>query len=208
MARSWRSAISEEEDGQQTGRREREDAKTTCTYCGLALAELTAGSGDIHRRIPVQCPHGGFVHASCMLERADRLARGHIDTRSCVACSSEWAGGRQPPHSEELANNSGLPTNESGQRWASLRSTVQSADLLQRDVPGPGPASYLTTGIYSSCELMVRAHGRSPTSSFLLLFSDALGLPQEAYLEFLRSREWEVAVDRCCTLFVAFGIRS
>ena len=57
---------------------------------------------------------------------------------------------------------------------------------------------------------MVRAHGRSPTSSFLLcsLFSDALGLLQEAYLDFPRSREWEVAVDRYRTLFVAFGSRS
>ena len=83
-------------------------------------------------------------------------------------------------------------------------------DPLQRDVPGPGPASYLTTGVYSSFELMIRAHGRSPTSSFLLccLFSDALGLPQAAYLDFPRSREWEVAVDRYRTLFVAFGIRS
>ena len=174
----------------------REEAETACTYCGLALAELTAGSGNIHMRVPVPCPHGGFVHSSCMLERADRLARGHIDPRSCVACRSEWAGGRRPPHPAELA--SGLPMNESGERWAALRNTMQFADLLQRDVPGPGPASYLTTGVYSSFELMVRAHGRSPTSSFLLcsLFSDALGLPQAAYLDFPRSREWAVAVGR------------
>ena len=93
LARSWRFAIPEEED-QQTGRWEREEAETTCTYCRLALAELTAGSGNIHRRIPVPCPHGGFVHSSCMLEQADRLARGYIDPSSCVACCSEWAGGR------------------------------------------------------------------------------------------------------------------
>ena len=145
-----------------------------------------------------------------MLERADRLARGHIDPRSCVACSSEWVGGRRPPHPAELASNSGLPSNESGQRWAAPSSAVQFADLIQRDVPGPGPASYLTTGVYSSFDLMVRAHRRRPTSSFLLcsLFSDAQGLPQGAYLDFSRSREWEVAVDRYRTLFVAFGIRS
>ena len=130
--------------------------------------------------------------------------------RSYVACISEWAGGRRHPHRAELACSSGLPTNESGQRWAALRSTVQFADLLQRDVSGPGPASSLTTGIYSSFELMVRAHGSSTTSSVLLcsLISDALGMPQEAYLDFPRSREWEVAVDRYRTLFVAFGIRS
>ena len=67
---------------------------------------------------------------------------------------------------------------------------VQFADLLQRSFPGPGPASYSTTGVYSLFELMVRAHGRSPTSPFLLcsLFSDALGLLQGAYLDFPRSR--------------------
>ena len=57
---------------------------------------------------------------------------------------------------------------------------------------------------------MVRAHGRSSSSSFLLCsrFSDALGLPQEASLDFPSSKEWEVNVDRYRTLFVAFGIRS
>ena len=145
------------------------------------------------------------MHSSCMLERADGLVRGHIDPRSCVACSSEWARGRRPPHPAELASSSGLPTSELGERWAASRSIIQFADLLQRHVPGPGPASYLTTGVYSCFELKVRAHGRSPTSSFLLrsLFSDALGLPQAAYLDFPRSREWEVAIDRYRTLIVA-----
>ena len=176
----------------------------------MACQPTSQGKGDNHRRVPVQCPHGGFVHSSCMLERVDRLARGHIDLKSSAACSSEWAGGRRPPYPTELASSSGLPTNESGQRWAALRSTIQSADLLQRDVPGPGPASYLTAGVYSSFELMVCAHGRNPTSSFLLcsLFSDVLGLPQEGYLDSPLSREWEVAVDLYRTLFAAFGIRS
>ena len=58
------------------------------------------------------------------------------------------------------------------------------AQLLQ-------PASYVTTDSHETFELMVRTHGRSPTSSFLLcsLFSDALSLPQRAYLDFLRPRE-------------------
>ena len=74
----------------------------------------------------------------------------------------------------------------------------------------PGPASYLTTSVYDSFELMVRSQGRSPTSSFLLysLFGDALGLPQAPYLVFPRSRQWEVAVGRYRALFAAFGIRS
>ena len=80
---------------------------------------------------------------------------------------------------------------EPGGRWAALRSAILFADLLQRGAPGPASDSYLATGVYSSFELMVRAHGRSPTLSYLLcsLFSDALGLPQGAYLDFPRSRE-------------------
>ena len=140
-------------------------------------------------RVPVPCPHGGFVHVCCMLERAEHLAKGHVDPRSFAACRSEWAGGNRPPHPAELAR--GLPMTESGGMWAALTSTIQFADLLQRGAPGPGSDSYLTTGAYSSFELMVRTHGRSPTSSYLLcsLSSDALGLPQGAYLDFPRSRE-------------------
>ena len=98
----------------------------------------------------------------------------------------------------------------SGGKGPALRNTMQFADLLQRDVPGPGPASYLATGVYNSFELMLRAHRRNPTSSFFLhsLLSDALGLRQAAYLDFPRSREWNVAVGRYGALFAAFGIRS
>ena len=99
---------------------------------------------------------------------------------------------------------------ESGGRWAALKNATQFANLLQRDVPRPGPTSYLTTGVYDSFKLMVHSQGRSPISSFLWcsMFSDALGLPQAAYLDFPRSSEWEVAVDRYRALFAAFGIRS
>ena len=92
---------------------------------------------------------------------------------------------------------------ESGGRWAALRNTMQCADLLQRDVPGPGPASYLTTGVHGSFEFMVRSQWRIQTFSFLLcsLLSDALGLPQATYLDFPRSRELEVAVGRYRALF-------
>ena len=117
------------------------------------------------------------MHVSCMLERADRLAKGYTDPRSCVACSLEGAGRRRPPLPADLAR--GLSISESEGRWAALRNIMQFADLLQRDVPGPGPASYLTTGVYDSFELMIRSQGRTPTLSFLLcsLFSDAMGLP-------------------------------
>ena len=82
------------------------------------------------------------------------------------------------------------------------------ADLLLRDVPGPGPALRLTTGVFNSFELILRADGRSPTSSFLLcsLFSYALGLPQAACVEIPCSREREEAVGRYRTLFAAFEI--
>ena len=140
---------------------------------------------------------GLYTPAACW---NDRIAsrEGIMDPRSCVACSSECAGGRRPPHREELASICGLPTNEPGQGWAALRSTVQFADLLQRNVPGPGPTSYLS---HNRRLQLFRAHGTCPreepnSSSFLLCspFCDALGLPQEAYLDFPRSREWEVAV--------------
>ena len=86
---------------------------------------------------------------------------------------------------------------------------MQFADLLQRGVPGPVPASSLTAGVYSSFELMVRAHGRRPTSSFLLcsLLSNGLGLPQRAYIDFPRTKEWEARAGRYRALFAAFGIQ-
>ena len=62
---------------------------------------------------------------------------------------------------------------------------MKFADVLQRHVPGPGPASYLTTGVHRSFELMVNVHGGDLASSFLLcsLFRNTLGLPRAAYLD-------------------------
>ena len=56
---------------------------------------------------------------------------------------------------------------------------------------------------------MARAHGRSPTSPFLLcsLFGDVLRLPQGACLDFPRPRDWETAAGRSRALFVAVGTR-
>ena len=55
----------------------------------------------------------------------------------------------------------------------------------------------------------MRTHGSSPASSFLLrsLFGDALGLPQGAYLDFPRPREWRAAVGHYREIFAAYGIR-
>lgn len=100
--------------------------------------------------------------------------------------------------------------NEPGGRWAVLRVTMKCADLLQQDIPGPGPNSYLTTGVFRSFELMIHAHGRIPSSAFLVcsLFSNALGLPQGAYLDFPRLNEWEAAAGRYRGLFTASGVIS
>ena len=91
-----------------------------------------------------------------------------------------------------------------------MESTLQFAELLQEGVPRLDPASYMTISSHDTLELMARAHGRSPTSSFLLcsLFSDALRLPSQAHLDFPRSRGWKAAVSRCRALFTAFEIRS
>ena len=71
------------------------------------------------------------------------------------------------------------------------------------------PASYVTTGSHDTFEEMVRTHGSSPTSSFLLCspFGDALGLPQGAYLDFPRPREWRAAASHYREIFAAYGIR-
>ena len=80
---------------------------------------------------------------------------------------------------------------------------------VQRHTSGLESASYVTTGIYGRFELMLPAHGRSPTSSFLLcsLFCDVLDLPQGAYLDFPSPREWEMAAGRYRTLLAAYVIQ-
>ena len=142
-----------------------------------------------------------------MWDRAERQANGHADPPPCATCRSEWPVRSRPPHPAELAQ--GLLRFQSGERWPAAGSTLRFAELLQEGAPRLDPASYVTTGSHDTFELMVRAHARSSTSSFLLcsLFSDALGLPSQAYLHFPRAREWEAAVSRYHTLFTAFEIR-
>ena len=65
------------------------EVEASCTYCGRARDDSKGGAGDNHMRVPIPCPHGGYVHVCCMLERAEHLARGHADPRFCVAYRSE-----------------------------------------------------------------------------------------------------------------------
>ena len=141
------------------------------------------------------------MHARCMLDQADRIARRHADPRLCVACQSAWPEGSRPPNLEELAR--GLPMTEQARRWAAVRIALQFAALLQRGDFGTEPASYVTTGVHNTFEAMVSALGRSPISSFMMcsLFSDTLDLLQEAYLDFPPTREWEAAAAHYRTLF-------
>ena len=67
----------------------------------------------------------------------------------------------------------------------------------------------MTTAVHTAFELMGSAFGRSPISSFVMcsLFGNALELPQEACLDFPRTREWKAAAAHYRTLFIAYGIR-
>ena len=96
------------------------------------------------------------------------------------------------PNPAELAEDLLRP--RPGRGWSAVRGALQFAELLEEDDPRVVPASCVTTGPHPTFEHMVRTHGRSPNTSLLLcsLFSDALGLPQEAYLDVPRTREREV----------------
>ena len=125
-----------------------EDADESRTYCGRALDDSAGVSEDNHVQVPLPCAHGGLVHARWMLDCVEHLARGRADPKPCVAPHSAWPGGNRSPHPAALAR--GLPMSGHGERWAVVRSALQFAPLFQRGVPGPGPASYATTGVYST----------------------------------------------------------
>ena len=63
-------------------------------------------------RVPAPYPHGGFVYVHYMLIQADRLARGHVNPRSCIVCHCEWVRGSRSRNYVELAR--GLLTTELG----------------------------------------------------------------------------------------------
>ena len=121
LERSWRSAISEEEKeaanpDQHRERRAREEAETACTYCELALEDVAEGSGDNHR-VSVPCPHGGFVHVSCMLERAIASREG-IWTRGPASRVAASGQGEDDPLTRRslLEACQGLSLGEGGRR--------------------------------------------------------------------------------------------
>ena len=106
------------------------------------------------------------MHVRYMMDRAEHLARRRADPRPCVACRLARPGGNRSPHPAALARR--LPMAGFGERWAVVRSALQFTVLFQRGVPGLEPASYETTGVHSTFQLTVRAHGRSP--NFLVFF--------------------------------------
>ena len=68
-------------------------------------------------------------------------------------------------------------------------------------------------GSFDSFDAMVRANGRSPTASWLLvtLFCDVFGMEERAYMSFPRDRNegngWDQMVQRYRSAFYAEGIR-
>lgn len=66
------------------------------------------------------------------------------------------------------------------------------------------------TGVHNTFELRVNAFGKSPAENFVWgsLFRDALHLPQEDYLGFPRTREWEVAAAHYRTPLAACDTRT
>ena len=66
-------------------------------YCGRALDDFGGESEFDHLWATTTCAHGEFVLASCMLDRAERLACGHTDPWPCVMCHSEWSTRSRPP---------------------------------------------------------------------------------------------------------------
>ena len=125
--------------------------------------------------------------AACWIVHS--ASRVDIQTKR-VLRRSEWPARSRPPHPAELAKE--LPRPRPGGRWSAVRGALQLVVHLEEDGPRLVPASYVTTGSQPTFDHMVRTHGSSPLSSFLRcsLFSDAL--PQEAYVKFLLTRQWEV----------------
>ena len=159
-----------------------------CIYCGRGLENSVGDSEVGHLWSTIACAHGEYVHATCMLDRTERLACGHADPQPCVLCRSEWPA------------KAGLPIRQNWRRICPDHGRREVggnvvAEVLEEDGPRLVPGSYVMTGSHPTSEHIVRTHERSPTSPFLLfsLFSDALGLPQEAYLNFTRARKLEVA---------------
>ena len=138
---SWRSltsgveeAASQGEGSQDVERGLEESEKFWCSYYGWRLNISRGESGEDDARVPVPCAHGRFImHTRCMLNHAENLARGHADSRPCVACRSAWPGGSRPPHPAELARGISMDRHEG--RWGAVRGALQFATRVQRHIP-------------------------------------------------------------------------
>ena len=193
-------------EGGQTARNR---GTSRCACCWRALEDPTGGSAADSLRACIPCTQGEQVHASCMLDRAERLASGRADQQQCVSCRSEWPARNRSPHPAEMAED--LPRPLPGGKWPAVEGELQFVELIEEDgAKLLQPASNLTTDSHETFELMVRTNGRSPTSSFLLcsLFSDALSLPQRAYLDFPGPGEWQAAASHYREAFAAYAIRA
>ena len=142
----------------------------------------------IHRYLSSVATEGPYLHAAYR-ERAYR-------SDALRSVLTGVAGGRPPRGtSQRIAHD------RAGGILTAVRSALQFAALRPRGDLGTEPASYVTTGVHTTFELMVSTFGRNPTSSFVLcsLFSDALDLPQEACLDFPRTGEWKAAATHYLT---------
>ena len=98
--------------------------------------------------------------------------------------------------------------NEHEARLAAMRVALQFAARVRLGIPRPGPASYVTTGVYGMFEFKLRAHGGSPNTLLCAVFPvpRCADLHQREYLDFLRPKEREAAASHYRTLFAGFAI--
>lgn len=79
---------------------------------------------------PFPCARIWFMHASCMLDRAEHLATGCADPRPRVGCQSAWPGaGTRAAYNQARGE---VGDNEERLKFVAI---------LQRDVLGPEPVS-------------------------------------------------------------------
>ena len=84
-----------------------------CSYCGDNFGMAPQNEGLTPVSVP--CGHSGLVHANCLWNRADLVARGRADPQPCGTCSQEGPHGRRPPHPAEMVQHANLP--HAGGRW-------------------------------------------------------------------------------------------
>ena len=134
------------------------------------------------------------------------------DRNPCITTSADPPFGRRPPHPAELVRQHEFPL-EVG-RWDVLRTVVLGWNDMgySFELWVETESQRRIVGSYNSFEEMVRAHERSPASSYLLvpIFCDALGLDPPAYVDFPKqglSVGWTQVTHRIRDLLRELGIR-